>query len=84
MKGIISPGHYNLEMDQTDGSSQESKLPHSNGRANMKNLVASECPIAQGSFELFSTAWTMKSFPHYPEMDRAGNLSQESKLAHFD
>ena len=46
IKGIISPGHYNLEMVQTGDSSQESKLPYSNGRANMKNLVASKCPIA--------------------------------------
>lgn len=62
MKRKVSPGHYNLEMDQTGDSSQESRLPHSNGRANRKNLVASKCPIAQGSFELFSAAWTVKGY----------------------
>jgi hypothetical protein len=45
MKRIVSPGHYSLEMDETGDSSQESRLPYSNGRANLKNLVASKCPI---------------------------------------
>lgn len=69
----ICLAHY-LEMDRAGNSSQESKLAHSDSMA-MKNLVASNCPIAQGRVELSSTGWRMKEgirLAHYLDMDRSG------------